>query len=372
MPIIQTAATELLKAGLSYVSERIGEKAFYYAKSKAVRYSYKTISDAYTPMTGQELLGYYSSDEPIIVSISGDHYMVPGTLVLQPIENGDLERQTVAFDLNPEKFKLPDSIAQYTDPVLERARKDKRLFDGEVVRLSAIVRESGSFRATLQLGSYYDAIATNFSMDHRPKKLSQSLRQYVHRHKSVGDFSSSPLVNHIGVVCMLETADGMLVAQQRSKNVANRSNSISSSASGTLEWRDICSRSGRDGIGMRDIAFGCLREVHRELGVAPNNVKYLGALRDYERGGMPDFYFFAKIETSLRKITDSHQNAEEKAESEYITGFEFHSNQLDCSDEQSRISFQKRVQSVLTKSSSKANLTFYAGTLLVADFLLKG
>lgn len=376
MAILEIAVKAIAEYGLEKILKISGNKVYLFAKEKAITKGIMrqkpSISDKYTTSIGQNMCAFYRNEKHITVSLDSHQYVIPGTLAIEPIDHGVLDRQLIDFEVDCNKYELPESIAPYSGPILTEARNDNRLFDGNVVRFSSLTRvNSNAYKVKLQLASYYDAIATNFAMDHRPKGRSQSLRQFVHEQEnSLGDFSSSLLVNHIGVVCMLETADGMLVAQQRSNKVANRSNTISSSASGTLNWSDIAGRDSGS-TKLTDIALGCLREIYCELGIAPKDVRFLGVLRDYERGGMPDFYFYAKMSCSLARIIERQKQAEEKYESRKITGFELHSSILNNRLEQSRIAFQKRVRTILDKTSKTANLTFYAGILLTAQFLLE-
>lgn len=374
--VVGVVGAALAEAGISVSLHAIGnavgsagKKMFVYVKKKAL--DKETISDLYTTLVGEHLCAFYKSEKHVLISIDGNEYLVPGSFAIKPVASGALSDQTIQFNVEKTKYKLPESILPYAKPVLAKAKIDTRLFDGEVVRLASLSKNAtGSEIATLQLASYYDAIATNFSMDNRPSSQPQTLRQYLHgASSSLSNFETSPLVNHIGVVLMIETADGMLSAQVRSDNVANRPNTISASASGTLDWRDIASLPGP--INIEAIAQGSLREAQRELGIAPISVAFLGALRDYERGGMPDFYFYARIDAALATISARHKDAEEAAESKSITGFELHSEQLIHDNEHSRINFHKRVHLILDKTADSANLTFYAGTLLAANHILK-
>ena len=69
--------------------------------------------------------------------------------------------------------------------------------------------------------------------------------------------------------------------------------------------------------------------TNEKTSVHPSTAHFIGALRDYERGGMADFYFYSKIPQTLKESQHLRTSAEEKFETESLEGFEFFSDRLD-------------------------------------------
>jgi hypothetical protein len=204
-------------------------------------------------------------------------------------------------------------------------------------------------------------------MDHRVDARRETLRQFLHGGtRALDRFADSKLANHVGVVCMLETADGMLVAPRRSGNVANRPDSISASASGALDPADI----GAGSFALSTLANAAFRETFEELGVEMTQLRFLGLLRELLRGGKPEFYFYGRTSASLQAVSPRLRKAEGREETISVTGFALHSDRVGR-DSASRAAFESRVQGILNESSDAANLTFSAGVLLASTHVLR-
>lgn len=331
----------------------------------------RTYAERYLSLTSAQLCAFYSNENPLTYEFGGKAFQLPMSLLISPTSSESAENEKIKIALIPQKYEIPSRISIYTTPLLERLKKgtDSRLFDGEVVRLQAI-DNSGDNRwdLTVAQGSYFDALTTNFAMDHRPSGINQSLREFLSWHTRVlGNLSESPLVNHIGVVCMVESADGMLVVQKRSAKVANRPGSMSSSVSGALDWADIRNERQWSVIGL---ASGTLRESFEELGVHPQQLWFLGLVREYLRGGKPEFYFFAKSDRPYHEIAKRRKTAQDRSESKRIVPYDFHTDLIN-DNMNSKLAFYDRVVRVLEGTGKEANLTLVAGVCLAADRLLK-
>ena len=327
----------------------------------------RALAGKYLRLSGQELVAFYSRESPIEISLHGRRLVLPATLAWAPRAHGELARQDLTFAVSDTPFTADPLLADYRAPVIRDAAHDDRLFDGRVVRLADLASNGA---VSLGPASYFDALATNFAMDHRPDARRETLRQFLHGGTHALDrFSDSKLVNHIGVVCMLETADGMLVAPRRSGNVANRPDSLSASASGALDPADIGSV-GTDSFALSTLANAAFRETFEELGVELTQVRLLGLLRELLRGGKPEFYFYGRTSASLQALPVRPHRPEERAETASVTGFAFHSDRVGT-DSASRAAFESRVQAILDESSDMANLTFVAGVLLASAHVLR-
>lgn len=327
----------------------------------------RALAERYLRLSGQELIAFYSRESPIEIGLNGRTFVLPASLAWAPRAHGDLARQDLTFTVSDTPFAVDPLLADYRAPVIRDAAHDDRLFDGRVVRLADI---SSDGAVSLCPASYFDALSTNFAMDHRPDARRETLRQLLHGGtRALDRFCDSRLANHIGVVCMLETADGMLVAPRRSGNVANRPGSLSASASGALDPADI----GPVGVGrfaLSTLAKAAFRETFEELGVDMTQLRFLGLLRELLRGGKPEFYFYGRTPASLHTVSARLRKATGRGETISVTGFALHSDRVGT-DPASRAAFENRVQAVLDQSSDAANLTFAAGVLLASAHVLQ-
>ena len=266
-----------------------------------------SLADTYLSLTGTELQSFYAHEELIDVCLGDQSILLPATMACKPKHDGDLDRQCITLLYSERHFIVPESIYPHIKPVKEKIKKYNKFFNGHVVRFSHLKRDYGNNLILLCPAYYFDSLCTNFAMDHRPKGRGQSLREFLHgkQHK-LESFDESQLVNHIGLVCMVESADGMLVFQNRSSEVANRRRTISSSVSGALNKLDVPMALPGKVLTLKDITSGLFRETLGELNVEVNSVRFLGVIREFLRGGKPEFYFFAMSNSSLDGIKSAH------------------------------------------------------------------
>jgi hypothetical protein len=321
----------------------------------ALRWMAGTIAEKSLLLDEKALLAFYRREDPIEIKLA-DAYVLPATLLHEPVGDGRLASQTLTFEMEAIPFTVSTTLDAYVKPIRALAQRDKRLaLDGD--------------RGVLRPAAYFDAVATNFSMDHKPAGHAESLREFVHKEHRLDLLSNSLLANHIGIVVMVETADGRLVAQCRSGDVANRPFSISASVSGALNWTDIWRGRGEQ-VGLSALIAGAFREQLEELGSEPQRVRYLGLAREYLRGGKPELYFFARVGVSEAELVALHQKAEGRGESKTLKCFDYHSERVDETDG-TRYSFVKRVEKILERTTESANLTFVIGTVLASKHMLR-
>ncbi len=346
--------------GLAGESAKSGARVFV----ETMRKWNQTLAERYLSLQGEKLISFYSKDAPIDEWLGEERYCLPMSMALPSRDGGSLEAQNVSFKLLTEEFRPDPKLDEYRHPVLARAQRDGRLFNGKVVRVVDIT--PGGI-VLLTSACYFDALTTNFAMDHRPKTRRETLRTFLHGGgQSVGAFGGNELVNHLGVVCMVETSDGMLIGQRRSSKVANRSRTLSASVSGALNHADVRPY-GQGVFQLSGLVDGVLREAFEELGISLEDVKFLGLVREFLRGGKPELYFYAKSCASLMEVRRLQKHSEGKKESEAIDGFELHSERA----ARDGFEFRCRVRKILNDSADSANLTFVAGTLLTCRHVLK-
>ncbi len=346
---------------------RIAAKGIQLFSVKQARGWRPPLAERHLTLSGQQLLDAYEKDAPIDAEFAGQRYVLPASLDFAPRAHGELDEQGLMFAMVNGDFQLDEALADYVAPIKKAAGVDARLFDGKVTRLGSFTVDGVS---TLLPASYFDALATNFAMDHRPTGRAESLRQLLHgRTHSSGALSASKLVNHVGVVCMIEAADGMLIAQRRSSKVANRPGGISASVSGAVNFTDFRTL-GAQPFGLSALAGSVFRETLEEIGVEPHDIRFLGLLREFLRGGKPEMYFYARSAASTQRILDRSTTAEGRSETTSIKAFEFHSERVGV-DDASRYAFQQRAKGILDVTGADANFTFIAGVLLASKHVLR-
>ena len=330
-----------------------------------------SLAENYLSLKGGQLQNFYRNEKLIEIALGDQSFVLPATMVLESISDGQLSKQNFDCVWSTHPFEISEQIDAYTTPVRSRIEKAKRFFDGRVVRLAGVRDAAETTIISLCPASYFDALCTNFAMDHRPEGRTESLRELLHGNgHALEPFGESHLVDHIGVVCMVESADGMLVFQNRSRAVANRPGTVSSSVSGAANMTDIAAVREGATVTLTDLARAMFREALGELSVEPESIRFLGLIRELLRGGKPELYFYALSSLTLNQIIQSHRHAEERKESKSIDGFEFHSS-LVGTDDTSRFAFQRRVIDTISKYVNSANFTFVTGTLLTTAHVLR-
>ena len=325
-----------------------------------------TLAERFLHLDAAALLAAYPNEPRLALGLAGRTHVLPAQLLREPEGDGRLSAQSLAFTVSDEAFRPSSALDGYVKPVRELAARDARLFDGTVVRLASFSPQGG----ILTPASYFDALGTNLAMDHRPSGTRETLRELARRGGRLGDFAESPLVNHLGLVCMFETSDGMLVAQRRSSFVANRPHTVSASVSGALDWSDLPQKSeGGAVLALSDLVRGAFRESLEELGAEPEALRYLGLVREYLRGGKPELYFFARTSLSATRLATAQRDAASRGESGALEFLPFHGDSVSRSA-RSRSAFEERVEQCLEAVKGDANLTFVAGILLAARHVL--
>ncbi|KRT55044.1 NUDIX hydrolase [endosymbiont of Ridgeia piscesae] len=306
-------------------------------------------------LNAQQLLDFYHREPPISAQIAGTEYRLPMSLAL----SGEALQQP-AVEIGAASDPIRYNIERFQAPLLRRLSGEKRteLHNGQVTRLARLDTSSSQPRLSLSLGNYFDGLTSNFAMDYRPEGERQTLREALSAESGrLGGFSDSGLLNHLGLVGLIESADGQLLVPQRSGRVANRRHSLSSSVSGALDWDDL--RHSNDG--WHGILAGLRREVREELGITPERIRCLGLTREFLRGGKPEFYFYLRSELKFAQILSAARQAEDRREHLRLLPFELASPETPTKSDE----FERRLQQLLEQLGQQANLTLIAGLLLL-------
>jgi len=334
----------------------------------------RTHGEKYLKCSPGILRDFYHNESSLRGKIGDLRYNLPLSFIAAPKSKGSVEKQNISYKLIKEAYTPPGRIDYYTQPVLQELEKQNHYTNGQVVSLRESSQRDKSLQMTMNCGSYYDSLSTNFAMDHKPKTAQKSLREFIHGESgTLLEFTNSPLVNHLGIGCLVESADGFLVASKRaSKGVSQLPRSWSISINGVLGYEDICrdlsSPVPEEGT-LADIARGVFREGRAELGIQVKDLRFLGMLREYCRGGKPELYFYGRSSKSISDIRESSRKAQEQSEIKGIEGIEFHSDLL-TSDRDSILSLYHRIVAAFKRMDGKANLTLACGVILTAEFFL--
>lgn len=354
---------------LPYVVASIfGDAAFFAAKYYVYqpnigKFWARTFAEKYEQLKAHELVDKYRAEMPLHAPIGGEIHVYAATLVLAPVGDGEIDSQPIAFRCLESPFKLTEEFCSSRERLLKDARSDRRLWDHPIVRLAGFNRQGSDVQVDLQEARYFESLVTNFSMDYRPDGDGDSLRERLQTDGyTLPSFDNELLANGIGVVCLLETSDGMLVVQERSANVSIRPNSLSASASGVVQPVDIFRQGGTT---LQNFALAAEREAVEELGARPEKMRFLGLVREFGRGGKPEFYFFGRLGQAAGELREKFKDA--NVTSSEVRRLKFHEcaawENLGSRDE----SVELRVRKILEDGQivKNGNLGLHVGLVLL-------
>lgn len=327
-----------------------------------------------TGMSDRELIDFYQNEKPLTVRLGGEDHILPVTLVIEPTARR-VELEPIQFTISPDSFRPPSRIEPYVSAIRSKILEEpegKRHYDGLVASLRSLRPSGSGWVGEVCEGSYFDALATNFrGMDFQPEGEPFTLRKLLSRKtRALEALEESVLVNHLGFVCLIESSDGKLVVQQRSASVANRTNTLSASVTGSVSFPDVADIPGRApeaDVPLAQLVSGAgLRETYFELGIRLTDLRFLGLIREFERGGKPELYFYARSPRSFVEIANSRSRASEWHETKGLVPFGIHTQDADSDEE-----LETRLHDSLKAAIPEGNLTLQAGILLLAKALLE-
>lgn len=333
-----------------------------------------SLAERFPRMPDDQLLRFYNKELPISFELNNTTYAIPAIYAHKPTSGGEILKQHLTFNVVERLYEMPSKLEAYTKPVIKeadaRAARDENFHNGTVARLASLGQQVG----VLTPAKYFETLATQYHPEFIPDGRSRSMRQTISNNSgALGEIDVNGIANDIGVVFMLETLDGMLVAQHRSKEVSFRPDTLSSSASGSCDWDKVFillpDGTPPHSITLSELAHGATREFEDELNTRPSELRYLGIIREYERIGKPEIYFYARSRETLSGVLENQLQAKERREYYKLEGFEFDSASMDGSSD-AKSEFMTRVEKILTQNAEKANFTFTAGTLLTAAHIL--
>lgn len=273
---------------------------------------------------------YQNQSQIIQPDIRGFPAYLPQVMSFDNTEK-NLELQDIFFQIKSEPFQLPSTLKNLDILSYYKAfvtRHNRKLFDGDCIRLAKIdfnLNDSvKTITFTLQKAKYFDYLQTNLSLDFKLNKNELSLRERIHiqqQNHRLEPIEYSNLANILGINILLITKEGALILQKRSSSTLIRPNEICSSASGTVEPKDI--KSSYFSLANYRYFEPFLRELQEEISVESNhinqyNIIFLGITRELIRGGLPELFFVIYTDLTSNQIQESYQNSLEQFESQSL------------------------------------------------------
>lgn len=266
-----------------------------------------------THLSGHDLLIRYQANSRMSVNIAGNSIDLPQELITGHIQ-GAFEHVFVKFDENVHftetPFQYPPVYQQFCHDLEQKRVNDIRqsgakLFDGANLRLSGLelVHEMGveKIKTVHQPVYYFKGLGTNLSLDIVGKK-GRTLRELVHYSGQLDSLQDSIMANPIGINLLVISSDNQIILQHRQLNLAVRPGEACSSTSGTVDKDDAHYRA------YHPILRAVYREMFEEIGLEKHflgDIIFLGAVREFLRGGLPDFFFTAKAKLTEEEIINA-------------------------------------------------------------------
>lgn len=319
-------------------------------------------------LTADDLIDLYGEkNTPLHIQIGSTDWSFAASRTLDPIGCGAVREQKITIKYSEEWFELDDELNWLTRDrlrALQDAEKGEQLFNGDPFRITSIREVRGNREIEVGRCKYFDSLRTSFSLDFILPREGKSLREILHGSiGSFGQLGDDRLPNHMGLVVIIETSDGQIVAQERSSKVQIRPGTLSASVSGTFEKNDLTT--GLNSVELVDALGGVVREMHGELGgqyaYDPANFYFMGLMREFRRGGFPDLYFHYQSPYTFDEILSNSKQAEEVFEVENVVGFYLGGQRVIEDFEGEKEDFDLRVNQLLHDIEGQANLTLSMG-----------
>ncbi len=327
-----------------------------------------------------ELLRHYYQENFLKFKVGLKDTILPQIVVY---DNSELRLKPDAVQFVPDQcysqYLVPGPLALMLDELLEwqKANLGNSVFNARTIRLNRIEMQKNALTLLISQATYYDYIATNFSMDIKRSECEKSLRDIVHPQGQLCKLEESLLANHIGLASLVFTKDNFLILAIRSKKGVNfRQQLVSPSISGAADFdQDFL-----DGVRSREVSTPVstlIREGCEELGVDissfdTSSIIFLGITRELLRGGKPELFFSARLNLRASELVERFQRAQDKQENLKLELFKFRTSLAEPtseSDRQSRYkSMLREAQQLLEHYQSRLSLPVLTNLLLYIKY----
>lgn len=307
-------------------------------------------------MCGIDLAAAYAGERWLSLSHAGVALELPLVRLVPP---GPC---TMVLQVRNTPWSVPERWKQALEAPLADLRSNPGRHDGMLTALVDLrTTADGHMVGEVAPVSYFATRALESLLDgsHRLRRADQPAAGVLPHP------STSVLACDIGVVVLLSTADGIVVAQRRAAHLDWRAGHLSVSASGSLEpARDF----GSAVVSLDGLLAGARRELAEELGVggpddpaaASLRISSLGIWRELERGGKPELYAMATTELTFREVRALHALAPDASESEALYG-------LSRADRARILDGVVRADGLLRLADGPVDLALVAALLLSSD-----
>lgn len=263
-------------------------------------------------------------------------------------EGAKLENECDFENSACEFITIPE-IEAVREQLIAFQTKGKNYRDDPKSRLASIKEENGRLVFSFQKVGYSDYIVTNMSMEVVLPGSNKSIREQLEPGPALTRLDESKCSNHLGVSCLVITADKKMILQKASQAKVTGARQITSSASGAMDWTE-------PNINPFEVIQS---ELYEELGLTNEETLYVTGIalsRELARGGKPEMFFILKTELTSDEILSRVATDPDKEVDQLFT--------IDLSqDSTERIeSLSKLWEDQSTSQSTKASLYYLSRT----------
>jgi 8-oxo-dGTP pyrophosphatase MutT (NUDIX family) len=244
-------------------------------------------------MSGYEVLKY------------GEKALVTSTLINAALTKGVDGRLSV----NKSEYKLSGiHTAAREKLILTKRQTGALIFNGAKVRLCDDLHlENGMFaRVRVERTDYFSTLVTNDAVNQEVYFTGRHSAIYSGRalcfpNSRIPALPISDASNQVGASTLAVTSDNFLVLMRSGARSAIAKGQLSSSGSGSSDWKDLTGDFGFRSFVRRT----AVRELTEELGISPAKVTNFGIVgfgRFVDRGGKPEFFCLARLSASREAI----------------------------------------------------------------------